>query len=678
MDYSGFEAYASSYAAAGHGTLTRDDYARLWLSAQKPAPTTAAPPAYVQAYYSSASANSGIPVGLTKDEIVLYKEAQKKAWQEYRTLANAHLKNPFAEAAGPSTAEKPVKQKVVYDPFKAKKVLSSAESAAASAASKPNPHDPLTPISSKTDIVTEAPSSIPTPPPPPPPLPLTSLASSVSVSNPASLVEIGEPMHKENNVSTQPAAANVITSSDQAHVNPSSNSHQQLEKQYQREEQQQEPSTTTPTATTNKFKLVLKPSTESKLNAPVALTKDQEILAQYDARIEAENAALAAFLVEQEKIRERVAKAIESRTKQCMARVQALTEARELERTRQEERRIAEEAELKRKLEEEARKEEEEEKRLKEIQNQEGGETRMDTPKCEKSDETGINGGNEKTPTAASNREQGQAKTSGIGSAVFETGAEDEEVTALPTRTTVGGRESGPNLFLPPPPEPVPEKSKRRRRRSSASRSRSRDRRSSRRSHGRHHRDDSDRRERHRGGHAGDFERDDFDGRGDGYYREYDRGDATYSDRYRNREESRHEEFGHHRREYFNNNDTHQFSHSDASRSERSQEFSRELNSIKVPVAPPPPPPPPPMANLPDVSFNDERCASIPTESDFSEVDVLKVRGEMHRDERDSSNSSSTGNSSSSGNSEGTARRKRKHKSSHRDDRSRDRKRSHS
>ncbi|KAJ3031465.1 UNVERIFIED_CONTAM: hypothetical protein HDU68_003796 [Siphonaria sp. JEL0065] len=501
MDYSGYEAYAKTYAAAGHGTLTHEDYYKLWIAAQQQpvasVPKAAPPPpaSYVQAYYSSSSANSGIPVGLTKEEIVVYKEAQKKAWNEYFATAKSMIKNPFAEAAGPKE-EKPVKPLVIYDPVKAKK-----EAAAAAAA-----------VSSTTSVATSSSSDITNtkkPPPPPPPKAATASSTLESLSNSQQNIPQPPPAPQTNATQSEPSTEtsipapppqppNDVQQNDQQEPTkpeipqPSpEQSHQQQYTQLQHEQSQSDPQQQSQSQQgSNKLKILLKPSTETKLRVPVNLSKDQEILAQYDTRIEAEERALQAFLVEQEKIRERVAKAIETRTRQCEQRVQALKEARDLEKERQDMRRVKEEEELRKRL-----KEEEELERLEKVRRE------REDAENEWRDEQDRQHAQQQQQSEQQQQQQPQQRMNSVGSAPAAVVAvlSDDFQTPSPAppvvRRTVGGRESGPALFLPPPSEPEPEperKSKRRRSSRSGDRQHREERRHRRRERSsRHDREDS-------------------------------------------------------------------------------------------------------------------------------------------------------------------------------------------
>ncbi|KAJ3070362.1 hypothetical protein HDU98_006607 [Podochytrium sp. JEL0797] len=303
MDH--FQSYAASYAAAGHGALTQEQYYAMYYQQQAQPQTQSLPPrtatavessAYAKAYYSSASAASGIPPGLTPDQIAAYKEAQQLAWMQYNESAKSMIRNPFTEPPKPQPESAPAKKKVIFDPVKAKR---DAAAAAAAGAASQQPQQP--PVARKI------------PPPPPPPL-KSSIATDTSANSEPNPSTVVDSIPSTANPDPTPSIASLPVQPPPAPTPP----------------------TDTPTPT-NKLVLVLNPSTTTRLSHPTTLSPSALTLASYDSRIEAEERAVALFLADQQAILDRVAKAMQLRKEQGDQRVRALREAREVARRKVEE-----------------------------------------------------------------------------------------------------------------------------------------------------------------------------------------------------------------------------------------------------------------------------------------------------------------------------------------------------
>ncbi|KAJ3200465.1 hypothetical protein HDU82_008892, partial [Entophlyctis luteolus] len=330
MDYSGYD-YAAYTAASGQAGITGD-----------PATDAAAPPSRstpaAAAYFAAASlAAAGAYKPQTQEEFDLYKEAQKKAWQLYFETAKAQIKNPFAPQSEGSDqngnnngslnggAVVP-KKKVIFDPLKLKKESTISANGANATESNTSAI-----IGSLTDEINGNQSAVIS----------VEKESHEPVDDNANIVQQSVDTEISNQSASDPNQSvcdpNLTPSDSVASAPHAIVQTDPTPISIQEHQQNQQNDGQTVSATAPKLKLVLKPSTESRLKAPQALTADQEAIALYDARIEAEQRALEAYVKEQMQAIARCERNIVNRQETCAMRVKVLQEQREAERVRREE-----------------------------------------------------------------------------------------------------------------------------------------------------------------------------------------------------------------------------------------------------------------------------------------------------------------------------------------------------
>ncbi|KAI8616731.1 hypothetical protein BC830DRAFT_1116933 [Chytriomyces sp. MP71] len=288
------------------------------------------------------SAYSAVTPGVTGEQLRAFKAYHLSAWNSYLEYNKTQIRNPFLEKkeapeSGPSLVAQ--KKKVVYDPFTALKNKNASTVTTVTLAS----HEANVTVSVDnnspsllSEVALQAESHNQN-------VEVAHMNDAVQVvaSDGNALCEGRDGIVKDpsaNKHSTPPPdnfTTDITTATSDAIISPPAT--EIAQQQAQR----------------NTLKLVLKPTTESRLKIPAALSADEEAIAAFDARIEAEEKALEAFLGEQARAMERIQRAIENRQKQCEMRVQTLKLAREEERERREVARKLEEERLKKEMEKE-------------------------------------------------------------------------------------------------------------------------------------------------------------------------------------------------------------------------------------------------------------------------------------------------------------------------------------